>query len=230
MEQENESNKKKIYTQEQVDAIMDDFKTNVLPQIRTAIEARQKKSTGVTLVTLAQAPTEQTTQYTVGSGQNAKTYDFKIGDEVRVADQENGEEETNGYVYYKLYDLVTENNVTTAYWELLGAGAGGGSAAAYTPTLNAAPTSSTITYTRDGKTVDFEIGQFCRVANAQSNTGYNFYQLYDIAVANAGEANETRTAVWKAETASPTYDASTHTVIFPAASGVTVDSHTVVFD
>lgn len=56
----------------------------------------------------------------------------------------------------------------------------GGSAAAYTPTLQSAPTSSTTTYTKDGQTVDFEIGQFARVANADSPSGYDMYQLYDL--------------------------------------------------
>ena len=57
---------------------------------------------------------------------------------------------------------------------------GGGSEAAYTPTLQNAPTSSTLTYTKDGQTVAFEIGQFCRVPDATMDTGYKFYQLYDI--------------------------------------------------
>ena len=55
--------------------------------------------------------------------------------------------------------------------------AGGGGAAAYTPTLQSAPASSTTTYIKDGQTVDFEIGQFCRVLVAGS---YDFYQLYNI--------------------------------------------------
>lgn len=55
----------------------------------------------------------------------------------------------------------------------------GGGGAAYTPTLTNAPTSSTITYTKDGQTVNFEVGQFCRVANL--NGKYTFYQLYDLA-------------------------------------------------
>lgn len=58
------------------------------------------------------------------------------------------------------------------------------------PTLNAAPTSSTTTYTKDGQTVDFEIGQFCRVP--KTGGGYDFYQLYDIVT----ESNVT-TATWK---------------------------------
>ena len=128
MAQENESNNGKIYTQEQVDGIMNDFKTNVLPQIKTAIEARQKKSTGVTLVTLPSAPTASTLQYTIGSGQNAKTYDFKIGDEVRVQDSENASEDANGYVFYKLHDITGSGNNKTAYWDLGASGGGGGGA------------------------------------------------------------------------------------------------------
>lgn len=68
------------------------------------------------------------------------------------------------------------------------AGDGGGSA--YVPTLNAAPTSSTTTYTKDGQTVDFEIGQFCRVA--KQGGWYVFYQLYDLVT----ESNVT-TATWE---------------------------------
>lgn len=67
----------------------------------------------------------------------------------------------------------------------------GGSAAAYTPTLQSAPTSSTTTYTKDGQTVDFEVGQFARVANANSPKGYDMYQLYNLAT----ESNVT-TATW----------------------------------
>ncbi len=66
----------------------------------------------------------------------------------------------------------------------------GGSAAAYTPTLQSAPTSSTTTYTKDGQTVDFEIGQFCRVANQDG--GYDFYQLYDLTT-----ADNVTTATWE---------------------------------
>ena len=123
-----ENEAKEIYTREQVDGIMNDFKTNVLPQIKTAIEARQKKSTGVTLVTLNSAPTASTLQYTIGEGQDAKTYDFKIGDEVRVADSENASDGANGYVFYKLHDITGSGNNKTAYWDLGASGGGGGGA------------------------------------------------------------------------------------------------------
>ena len=49
-----------------------------------------------------------------------------------------------------------------------------------TPTLLTAPTSSTTTYTKDGNTLNFYIGQFCRVADATMDTGYKFYQLADL--------------------------------------------------
>lgn len=126
MAQENNNNEsnQSIYTKEQIDGIMNDFKTSVLPQIRTAIEARQKKTDGVTLVTLQSAPTSSTLTYTVGTGQDGKTYAFKIGDEVRVPDAENASEGANGYVYYKLYDI--QNG--TAYWDLGGSGGSGGGA------------------------------------------------------------------------------------------------------
>jgi hypothetical protein len=66
-----------------------------------------------------------------------------------------------------------------------------------TPTLQGVPTLSTLTYTKDGSTINFEIGQFCRVANANSPTGYDFYQLQNIIITNEGESNETRTAAWQ---------------------------------
>lgn len=203
----------KIYTQEQVDSIMSDLKTILLPQIRSAIEGREKKVSGkglstndytdaektklaglgnyddtalaqrvsdieaiigdasepdvdsvinkvremvaffanvsesdtlastlaglnsaiaalgtavrsehVFVATLGSAPTGSTLTYTQGGG----TRQFKVGDEVRVYDSENGTDETNGYVYYKLYDLVTASGTTTAYWALAGAGGTGG--------------------------------------------------------------------------------------------------------
>ena len=64
-------------------------------------------------------------------------------------------------------------------WNIIGM-LGNDSAAAYTPTLSSAPTSSTTTYTKDGETLPFEIGQFCRVADASMDTGYKFYQLADL--------------------------------------------------
>ena len=62
---------------------------------------QEYKSTYDTLVTLNSAPTSTTLTYT----HNGNTYQFKIGDEVRVPDAENSEDGTNGYVYYKLYDI-----------------------------------------------------------------------------------------------------------------------------
>lgn len=47
----------------------------------------------------------------------------------------------------------------------------------YVPTLNAAPTSSTLTFTLNGNTVNFEIGQFAKVA---VTGGYDFYQLVNL--------------------------------------------------
>ena len=61
---------------------------------------------------------------------------------------------------------------------------------AYVPTLNTAPTSSTTSYTKNEQTVDFEIGQFCRVPKTG---GYDFYQLYDLS--EEGEPAET-VATW----------------------------------
>ena len=72
-----------------------------------------------------QAPPDGTTlTYTIGTGAQAVTYPFKIGDEVRVPDADNASEGANGYVYYKLYDI--QNG--TAYWDLGGSGGSGGGA------------------------------------------------------------------------------------------------------
>lgn len=179
-------------------------------------------------IPLASMPNDFTTLLTysvVDPLDNTKTvtHSFKPGDRIIVADTENGEADYDNLVVYTLLKFYTENETQKAMWAP-GGGGGASGAAAYTPTLNSAPTSSTTTYTYKGKTRQFEIGQFCRVANAQSNTGYDFYQLYDLTT-----SGNTTTATWKSSTVSPTYDALTHTVIFPTASGVTVDNHTVVF-
>lgn len=60
----------------------------------------------------------------------------------------------------------------------------------YTPALSNAPTSSTTAYIKDGKTIKFEIGQFCRVPNI--NGTYTFYQLYDLVI-----DGNTTSAVWQ---------------------------------
>ena len=79
--------------------------------------------------TLSQAPGSDTLTYTIGEGTEAVAYPFKIGDEVRVPDAENAEEGTNGFVYYKLYDITDDGNGNkTAYWALGGAGGSGGGA------------------------------------------------------------------------------------------------------
>jgi len=57
-----------------------------------------------------------------------------------------------------------------------------GIGASYVPTLNSAPTTSTLTYTRadlpsESQTVSFVVGQMCRVA---VTGGYDFYQLKDV--------------------------------------------------
>lgn len=62
----------------------------------------------------------------------------------------------------------------------------------YVPTLQSAPTTSTLTFTLEGNTIDFEIGQMCRVADQNEATGYKFYQLYDIT-----ESGNVKTAHWQ---------------------------------
>ena len=57
-----------------------------------------------------------------------------------------------------------------------------GIGASYVPTLNSAPTTSTLTYTRSdlpsaSQTVSFVVGQMCRV---EISGGYDFYQLKNV--------------------------------------------------
>jgi len=104
-----------IYDQQGIDQMMSDLKLKVLPQIKNEIEKRAKKSDlTARVVTLQSAPTSSTTSYTV----NNVAINFSIGDEVRVVDQDSD----LGYTFYKLYNLVTEGNVTTAVWGELGGG------------------------------------------------------------------------------------------------------------
>lgn len=65
----------------------------------------------------------------------------------------------------------------------------------YVPTLQSAPTTSTLTFTLDGNTIDFEIGQMARVADQNEATGYKFYQLHDIT-----ESSNVKTAHWQVMT------------------------------
>lgn len=85
-------------------------------------------------------------------------------------------------------EFLDKNGLTYLWGKIKAIFPEGGSA--YVPTLNAAPTSSTTTYTKDGQTVDFEIGQFCRVA--KTGGGYDFYQLYDLQT-----VNNVATASWE---------------------------------
>lgn len=74
----------------------------------------------------------------------------------------------------------------------------------YVPTLENAPSQSTTTFTLEGDTINFRVGQFCRVADSNTPFGYKFYQLYSL------EDNGTR-AVWSAYVTKmpPTYTAPT---------------------
>ncbi len=104
-----------VYDQQGIDQIMSDLKLKVFPQIKNEIEKRAKKSDlTARVVTLQSAPTSSTISYTI----NNASFNFSIGDEVRVVDQDSD----LGYTFYKLYDLVTEGNVTTAVWGELGGG------------------------------------------------------------------------------------------------------------
>lgn len=47
-------------------------------------------------------------------------------------------------------------------------------------TLQSAPDETTLTYTRDGNTYNYKIGDEVRVADAEADEGYKFYKLYNI--------------------------------------------------
>lgn len=115
------------------------------------------RADGVAVVTLSSAPTSSTTTYT----KDGQTVNFKVSDEVRVADTEQSTEGSHGYVYYKLYDLV--NGV--AYWDLMGSGGEtvfGKITASITPYVNDIASSAsllgnvtvTLTNTTDSTTVE----------------------------------------------------------------------------
>ena len=73
----------------------------------------------------------------------------------------------------------------------------------YIPTIDFIPDETTLTYTKDGKTFDFEIGDFVRVTDETTDVGFKFYQLFDI--------TEQGEAVWGAYSSktTPTYVAPT---------------------
>ena len=75
---------------------------------------QQQDGKFVVIKDLNAAPTESTLTYT----ENGTVKNFKQGDEVRVPDAE----ADNGYTFYKLYELTTSGNTTTATWDKLGAG------------------------------------------------------------------------------------------------------------
>lgn len=59
------------------------------------------------------------------------------------------------------------------------------------PTLPVAPGESTTTWTDEEEIYNFKIGQFARVIDAKQETGYRFYQLYDISSDGKAKWNET---------------------------------------
>ena len=91
----------------------------------------------------------------------------------------------------KIYiDLSTNKSYRWGGSTMVEIASGSSENAFYTPTLMSAPTASTVTYTKDGETIGYEVGQFCRVADASADAGYIFYQLYDL------QSNGT-VAVWQ---------------------------------
>lgn len=106
----------------------------------------------------------------------------------------NGEPDWVGGEHYEVSVMYCAGNGN--YYALCsnGESSGGGSNVTpfYTPTLQSAPTSSTTTYIKNEQTIDFVLGQFCRVANASAESGYDFYQLNDISV-----TGNVTTATWE---------------------------------
>ena len=92
-----------------------------------------------------------------------------------------------------------------------------GVGASYIPLLQSAPTSSTLTYTRSDlpsghQTVDFVLGQMCRVLNNNADLGYDYYQLRHLQIVIDGQG-QTKVAYWyKIATASKMTDVSVITV------------------
>ena len=66
---------------------------------------------GRPVITLGSKPGRDTLTYTSERG---NTVEYKLGDKIRVKDTTLGLEDTNGYVYYELYDVVDGE----AYWRL----------------------------------------------------------------------------------------------------------------
>ena len=75
---------------------------------------QQQDGKFIVIKDLNTAPTESTLTYI----ENGTVKNFKQGDEVRVPNVE----ADNGYTFYKLYAFTTEEGVTTATWDKLGAG------------------------------------------------------------------------------------------------------------
>lgn len=61
----------------------------------------------------------------------------------------------------------------------------------YVPTLQSAPTSSTLTFTLEGDTINFRVGMFCRIEDQASPNGYKFFRLANIS---------SNTATWEVVT------------------------------
>ena len=82
----------------------------------------------------------------------------------------------------------------------------------YIPTLEYIPTEETLTYIKDDETYKFEVGDFARVVDDTKESGYKFYQLYDITNNNE--------AIWGSysEKTSPTY-------ILPTAKDLTYNGN-----
>lgn len=65
-----------------------------------------------------------------------------------------------------------------------------GDGASYIPDLASAPDEDTLTYTKDGTSIAFSIGQQCRVPSQDTDSGYTFYVLADL-------NTNTNKAVWQ---------------------------------
>lgn len=85
-------------------------------QIKAYIGLQTGKTNGVTFVIGSVTPTSSTLTYTI----EGTKYNFKVGDEIIVPDNQNGTEGSNYKVVYKLYDIVDDK----AYWGLSGSASG----------------------------------------------------------------------------------------------------------
>ena len=100
------------------------------------------------------------------------------------------------------------------------------------PTLDSAPTSSTLTFTDNGATRSFKIGYMCRVADSSAEHGYKFYQLYNISngkatwgeISGGGDYDETVTVTLTSSV--PSSDSNLNGVVVTVKNTTSGDTQT----